>query len=83
MNCEYCGHDHAPDPFYCVAWLQDQITALTTDRDMAMSQLEDAEARVKRQEEELGKYKSFWDHARAVDQMQFEDYYWKRGEVKE
>jgi len=27
-TCEYCGHDHAPDPFYCIARLQERIEAM-------------------------------------------------------
>ena len=22
-HCEYCNHEHAPDPFYCIARLQE------------------------------------------------------------
>ena len=28
QKCEYCGHTHTPDPFFCIARLQEQIVEL-------------------------------------------------------
>ena len=33
MNCEYCGHEHKPDPFVCIARLQEERDALRGERD--------------------------------------------------
>ena len=32
MNCEYCGYEHTPDPFYCIARLQEQNESLFTEQ---------------------------------------------------
>lgn len=29
--CEYCNHEHPPDPFYCIARLQEKAEALEAE----------------------------------------------------
>jgi hypothetical protein len=35
MICEYCGHDHKPDPFYCIARLTEKTEQAEAERDCA------------------------------------------------
>lgn len=33
MNCEYCNHEHTPDPFFCIARLQEDHEAVVKEKD--------------------------------------------------
>ena len=39
MSCEYCRREHKPDPFFCIARLQE-------DHEQAMEEIKDLEKRL-------------------------------------
>ena len=71
MSCEYCNHDHAPDPFFCIARLQeDHEQAMNAElevRKVLSRRVETLEQAVKEKEEQVSALTDVHkDHNRLV-----------------